>query len=81
MTVRELLGMTLREDAKGLPPGIQGVGYAAYLIMVAGLTYVGSMALGPYGGVVGVVVGVLLGSFISGTLFRGYRAHQQTQSW
>jgi membrane protein YqaA with SNARE-associated domain len=77
MWLRDVLGVTLRDEGKGLRPGVQVLGYAAFSVVLFGFTWVAAAALGPYGGALGAVVGWVLATWITAVIFRSYRARQR----
>lgn len=73
MSIRELLGVSVKTESRGLPQGVRVAGFVAYLVLIAGLTWAGSALLGTPGAVVGAVLGVVVGTLTSMAIFRSYR--------
>ena len=80
MSVRQLLGVRLREEGKGLGGGSQILGNALYSAVIFGFTWVAASALGPYGGALGAAFGLATGHYLVAALFRANRARQQAHN-
>jgi hypothetical protein len=78
-SVRELLNVKLRDEARGLPIGVQAAGWAVYLVPLFALQWAGSAIDVPYGAVAGLALGLLLGTYMSTKILRCYRAPHQPQ--